>query len=375
MLKKFRKIFSIGLMSGTSMDGINVSMVKTNGLVLDQCNLNIIRPYSNETLNLLKKVMVNIQYFLQEKDTLLKLEKLITLDHFEAIQYLLKKTKYKPDIIGFHGQTIFHDPKKKISIQIGNPQLLAELLNKSVVGNFRSEDIKNGGEGAPIAPIYHKLIIEKFKLDLPSCFLNLGGVSNLTYWDGKELIGFDTGPGNGLMDIYMQENYNKKFDCHGSLAKKGVVIQDHVKKFMKDTFFKKKYPKSLDKLYFSYIFERIKNNNYKPEDIMATLSELTVMSIVFGIKSLPQKPKKIYIMGGGVHNTNLINCIQNSFPNNYVNTIDDIGLSGDMIEAELMAFLAVRKLYNFSSTFPETTGVLKPTCLGELFLNKKDDFI
>ena len=110
----------------------------------------------------------------------------------------------KCDLIGFHGQTIYHNPKKKISIQLGNPKILSKLLNKNVIFDFRSNDLSLGGQGAPLAPIYHKYIIEKFNLELPTCILNIGGISNLTYWDGKKLIGFDTGPGNALMDDYIQ---------------------------------------------------------------------------------------------------------------------------------------------------------------------------
>jgi anhydro-N-acetylmuramic acid kinase len=374
MSKIYKEIFSMGLMSGTSMDGINVSLVKTNGIQLNKYNLNKIKPYSKKTLNLLNKIISNLPNALNNNNLLSEASKLVTIDHLKCIKVILKETSIKPEVIGFHGQTIYHNPKKKISIQLGDPKLLSDLLNINVVGNFRKQDIENGGEGAPIAPIYHKQIMEKLHLDLPCCFLNIGGVSNISYWDGEKLIGFDCGPGNALMDIYMQQTFQVEYDNLGELASKGEVIKEILDVFLKDNYFKNRYPKSLDRLHFSYILNIINNNNYVPKNIMATLSELTVQSIILALNNLPHKPKNIYIIGGGALNLNLVNSITNIFSNNVLNA-NSLGLNGEMIEAELIAYLAVRKLYNFPSTFPETTGVLKPTCLGELFLNKKDDFI
>ena len=165
------------------------------------------------------------------------LDEFITLEHYSALKKDLDIIK-NCDLIGFHGQTIYHNPKTKISIQLGDPAKLAKLLNKDVIFNYRLDDIESGGQGAPLAPIYHKLIVENFKLELPCCILNIGGISNLTYWDGDTLIGFDTGPGNALMDDYMVNIFNQNFDRDGSLAAKGTPIKEEIKKMLQHDYFR-----------------------------------------------------------------------------------------------------------------------------------------
>ena len=164
------------------------------------------------------------------------LDELITKEHYLALKDL--NIVNKCDLIGFHGQTVYHNPKEKISIQLGDPKILSKKLNKNVVFDFRSNDLALGGQGAPLA-YYHKLIIEKLGLGIPSCILNIGGVANLTYWDGQNLIGFDTGPGNALMDDYSKIILNKSFDNNGYFASQGTPIKEEVTKFLQDDFFKK----------------------------------------------------------------------------------------------------------------------------------------
>ena len=192
-------------MTGTSMDGIDISLVKTNGIVLKRLNKNFYYKYSSETKKILDDILkTDININLKKKNIL---DEFITNEHYLALKDL--DIVQNCDLIGFHGQTIYHNPKKKVSIQLGDPRKLAKLLNKDVIFNYRSDDIECGGQGAPLAPIYHKFIVESLKLELPCCILNIGGISNITYWDGKELIGFDTGPGNALMDDYMSNVFNQ----------------------------------------------------------------------------------------------------------------------------------------------------------------------
>ena len=223
----------IGLMTGTSMDGIDVSLVRTNGLDLKRLNQNYFYKYSNKTKETLMNILTeDIDFNLKRKRLL---DDFITSEHYFALKDLdiLKEC----DLIGFHGQTIYHNPSHKLSIQIGNPKKLAQLLNKNVVFDFRSNDIRFGGQGAPLAPIYHKYIIEKNKLCLPTCILNIGGISNLTYWDGDLLIGFDTGPGNALMDDYMLTFFNKNFDEDGKVASSGNPLKKEINNFLQNVFF------------------------------------------------------------------------------------------------------------------------------------------
>ena len=237
-------------MTGTSMDGIDISLVQTNGLDLKRLKKNYFYKYSFQTKNKLMSILKeDIKFNLKRRKYL---DDFITNEHLLALKEL--DILSTCDLIGFHGQTIYHNPNKKISIQIGNPKKLAQLLNKNVVFDFRSSDIDSGGQGAPLAPIYHKYIIEKSDLTLPTCILNIGGVSNITYWDGESLIGFDTGPGNALMNDYISNELNKDFDLNGNLASEGNPIKDEIIKFLENNFFKKPPPKSLDRDAFLSIY-------------------------------------------------------------------------------------------------------------------------
>ena len=183
----------------------------------------------------------------------------MTNEHYFALKDL--DIVNKCDLIGFHGQTIYHNARKKISIQLGNPKKLSKMFNKNVIFDFRSNDLSFGGQGAPLAPIYHKYIIEKSGLTLPTCILNIGGVSNITFWDGKKLIGFDTGPGNALMDDYISTVSNKNFDEDGIIASSGYPINKEIKKFLKNPFFVKLPPKSLDRGAFLKAYNKLIQKN------------------------------------------------------------------------------------------------------------------
>ena len=349
-------------MTGTSMDGIDISLVKTNGLGLIRLNENYFYEYSIKTkeklMNILKE---DINFNLKRKDYL---DELVTNEHYLALKDL--KIIEKCDLIGFHGQTIYHKPNNKISIQLGNPKKLAKMLNKDVVFDFRSQDLLSGGQGAPLAPVFHKFIIEELNLNLPSCIINIGGVSNLTYWDGNDLIGFDTGPGNALMDDYISTISNKNFDENGIFASKGVPVKGEIKTFLKNDFFKKKPPKSLDRLSFISNYKNLVKKKYSVYDTMATLAEFTIESIATSVKSLPKKVANILITGGGYRNNHLMTRLEQKLEL----TFFDEKLSGikfDYIEAELIAYLSARSIYKLPFTFPSTTGVSKPTSGGKLY--------
>lgn len=352
----------IGLMSGTSMDGINASLVKTNGEILEKTGYQIISNYSKTTKSLLKEYVFNYSKYKYDKDYEYELSNQIVTDHNNVIIEIRKLSGIKPDLVGFHGQTVFHNPKKNISIQIGSGYLLSKMCKTNVVANFRQNDIDNGGEGAPISPIYHKYLMQKFNFNLPCCFINIGGVSNITYWDGQELIGFDLGPGNGLMDIYCQKHLGIFYDNLGEIASKGKPDFYLVDKFLNQAFFKKKYPKSIDRLEFENFIKKISFKNLNHSDILSTLLEFTVGSIKKGIEILPFLPTKIVIMGGGQHNKYLIQKLKLSLRIDIVRA-NDIGIDGDYVEADMVAYLAMRKLANIPITFPNTTGVNFP-CIG-----------
>ena len=352
----------IGLMTGTSMDGIDISLVQTNGLELRRLNKNYFYKYSDKTKSFLIEILnEDVKFNLKRKGYL---DEFITHEHYLALKNLdIIETA---DIIGFHGQTIYHNPLNKTSIQLGDPQKLAKMFNKNVIFNFRSRDIELGGQGAPLAPVYHKFIIEKFNLNLPACILNIGGVSNLTYWDSKKLIGFDTGPGNALMDNYISIISNKHFDKNGILASKGTPDKKIIKSFLDHDFFKKPPPKSLDRHSFIDFYNKLLKKNYSDTDILATLAELTVESIVSSLLFLPKTVNSIIITGGGYKNLHLMKRLKDKLKLNILNE-EQLSIEFDYIESELIAYLSARSIYNLPITFPSTTGVSKPSSGGNLY--------
>jgi anhydro-N-acetylmuramic acid kinase len=344
------------------MDGIDISLVQTNGLHLKRFNRNYFYEYNNKTKKILTSILKeDLNFNLNRKDYL---DELITNEHYFALKDL--DILSSCELIGFHGQTLYHDPDNKISVQLGNPKKLAQMLNKNVVFDFRSKDLSLGGQGAPIAPIYHKFIIETLDMDLPCCFLYIGGISNLTYWDGETLIGFDTGPGNALMDDFIFHKLNKNYDKDGILASNGIPIKEEITEFLKFDFFKKPPPKSLDRQSFLNLYNELVNKNYSANNIMATLAELTVETIVTSLELLPKKVKNIIITGGGYRNIHLMDRVKNKLKMKIFNE-KQIGINFDYIEAELIAYLSARSIYELPFTFPSTTGVSKPSSGGKLY--------
>lgn len=354
----------LGLMSGTSIDGIDSSILYTDGVTFERTKFNTINPYSNKTKSLLVKALANPIQFIKSKTKMNELNLAVTLDHAKASQKLLNNFEEKIKLVGFHGQTIFHDPEKNFSIQLGDASLLSKLLKTNVVHQFRKADLNAGGQGAPIAPIYHKAIIEKLSLDLPAVIINLGGICNLTYWNGNELIGFDTGPANSLMDSFMQNNLNLPYDCDGKVSASGIPNLELVEDYCNANYFEKPFPKSLDRLTL------FKNNNYKkiinlePKEAMSTLCHITLKSIEKAYNLLPKKPKVTIITGGGQKNKFLVSLLKHHIFGEVL-TSQEMNLPGDYIEAELIAFLAARNYFGLPATFPSTTGASKEIICGE----------
>ena len=354
----------LGLMSGTSMDGINGSIVKTNGSETIRMNINEKIFYSEKTKRLLSDQSIKKNYKTNQISPDLILN--ITENHGNLVKKIIQIHKLIPDYIGFHGQTLYHDPYQKNSLQIGDPNLLAQITNIKVISDFRQKDLSFGGQGAPLAPIYHQKLMDSLKLPKPSCFVNIGGVSNITYWDGVELIGFDTGPGNHFLDKYCQEVLDLPYDESGRLASAGKEKREISNKFLKDPYFKKFYPKSLDKSHFDNIYNKIEANQFSHEDFLSSLSSVTANSIIKSLDLLPKKIKLLVVMGGGSYNDFLIQNIKKLFKGE-TKTADEIGLLGDFIESELICLLTARFLNDMPTTFPSTTGVLRPTVGGKLY--------
>lgn len=353
-------------MSGTSFDGIDASIVYTNGYKIKRTIFNKTFPYSKKTRLLIIKALNSPKSFCTNKIQFQTLSFLITLEHSKAVNKLIRDSKIKPFLIGFHGQTILHNPKDKISIQLGDGELLSKLVKTKVIYNFRLNDIKNGGEGAPIAPIYHQQIIKNKCLTLPSTIINIGGICNITYWDGKNLLGFDVGPGNNLMDQYMAKTFNKKYDNFGKKASKGIINYTLINNFLNNQFYKKSPPKSLERYELTSNHSLKKIYNLDKFDCMATLCALTSFGIKESFRFFPKKPETTVIVGGGQKNKFLVSLIKKLNVSNLILTGDEIDLPSDFIESELIAFLAIRKIKKLPSTFTSTTGVKTETVLGEI---------
>ena len=347
-------------MSGTSMDGVDLSLIKTDGQKIQRCKKNFFLDYKRSTKDALKRVTSETDF---NKTTLNYLDQIITDEYIRALE--ASNFVNLCEVIGFHGQTLLHVPQE-ISIQVGNPKTIANKFKKKIINNFRKNDILNNGQGAPLSPIYHKSIIEDLLMPLPACFINIGGISNLTYWDGIKLFGFDTGPGNCLLDEIVKKYTNEEFDNNGELSLAGKVNYREVKKFLDDDFFKLSLPKSLDKLYFKKHLIDIDTKILDLNDKLATLSELTVISIINSINLMPNKIKSFCITGGGYKNKYILNKLKNSIDAQFYD-LNSYQISSDYIESEMIAYLSIRRLNELPSTFPSTTGVLKPTICGDIY--------
>lgn len=365
-IEQHNPLLVIGLMSGTSVDGIDAALVKTDGTSLT-CLQHASFEYKDATRDAVFSAYNNPEKFIQQEKALETLSQAIAEDHAAAVKCLIENTNEQVDLIGFHGQTLLHQPDIGYTLQLGDAALLARTTNIDTVFDFRRADIQAGGQGAPLAPIYHQALIQQAGLELPAAMLNIGGVANLSYWDGQQLIGFDTGPGNGLLDQYMRQHVNRPFDQNGQLASTGVVCQPIVNEFLANRYFAQLKPKSLDRSEFNAVLSNPVFLRLPAADAMATLVALTVQSVRCAMDLFEQPVKQLVVCGGGQHNAFLLSELKSSVASQ-VKTADQLGLAGDHIEAELMALLAARFYYRLPSTFPMTTGVEKPCVAGTLQL-------
>ena len=354
--------FSIGLMSGTSGDGVDASIIRTNGINEYESIKDKYFEYDSgiyKDIHNLKDKVHRIEHLKLYEKEISSLERNITIFHAK----LIKEFDTNNDcIIGFHGQTIYHNPKEKISRQLGNGKLLNQLTNKNVVYDFRSNDILNGGQGAPLTPVFHHLLSVQNKLSLPVCFLNIGGISNITIVKNKknlsELISRDIGPGNCLIDRWMRKNSNEKFDRDGLIASSGTrneIFFEQAQDLYLNRIDKKKL--SYDTNDFDISFMR----GLSLEDGAKTLTDFTASIIgeelTQSLNNLKEKIKEILLCGGGRKNKFLIKKIKENLTSNInLKLIDDYNIDGDFIESQAFAFLAVRSILKLPISFPSTTG-------------------
>jgi len=343
---------ALGCMTGTSLDGIDCSIIQSNGTSKATQISNKFTPYSKELQKKLIEIVKN-KYLAN-----LEVFKLLNEEYQSAINSIILENKIKIDVIGIHGQTIFHDPLLKLSIQLYDKKIEYNT-SAPVICNFRKNDILNGGNGAPIMPIYHQIIAKQLSLKSP-IFINIGGVTNITIIDEKKIRAGDSSFGNALINDLLLSKTNHEIDKDGNISKSGKKISKIFNIIKNDQFFKKRLPKSLDRNYFHNYLEKI-GDDYPIEDIIYTLLSIIPDSVN---QILDQEKKyKIILMGGGRKNTTLVKLFKLIFED--VSSIDDFNLDGDFIESQGMALLAIRYLKKLNSTYEQSTGISKSIYLGE----------
>ncbi|WP_368183610.1 anhydro-N-acetylmuramic acid kinase [Aestuariibius sp. HNIBRBA575] len=349
---KGQAVQAVGAMSGTSLDGVDVAQITTDGVTISGFGPSAYREYSAAERAMLRSGLG--QWPDQVSDALVELIETVHADALQAFD--------EAEIIGFHGQTLAHDPKNKGTHQAGDGQILADVLQKPVVWDFRSADVKLGGEGAPLAPFYHFALAKYIKADAPLAMLNLGGVGNITWIDPRfekpeepgALLAFDTGPANAPLNDLMQDRLGQSFDAEGALARTGQVSDEILGAFLADPYFYRMAPKSLDRDTFGDLSHAVKDLN--DADAAATLTACIAASVVSGIDLCPAPPSRVLVTGGGRKNTTLMDMLRAGLglP---VDPIETAGLDGDMLEAQAFAYLAVRVVNGLPTSCPSTTGV------------------
>ncbi|MBO0345737.1 anhydro-N-acetylmuramic acid kinase [Roseibium sp. CAU 1637] len=352
----------IGTISGTSADGIDLAELETDGRTVVRFGPSATLPYSYETR---AAVLSAIETGPSDRSSWPEVSRLVTRDHAAAIRQFVDAHDLEPELAVFHGQTVWHDPKAGETVQLGRSQDLADTLGIDVVGDLRLADMLEGGEGAPLVPVYHQALANE--LPQPLCFLNIGGVSNLTYIDGSSVLAFDIGPGNALLDDWVRSHQAGDFDPSGQISAKGSTDADWVSAALANPFFARPGPKSLDRNSFS-------NTKLNPgtalEDGAATLVEFTAAAIAQSETFCPAPPVAWLVCGGGRHNETLMKVLAEKMQGSVV-PVEQHGFDGDALEAQAMAFLGARLLAGLPTSYPETTGAQRPVVGGRLFTARR----
>lgn len=354
-----KTLTAIGFMSGTSLDGIDAAVVRTDGHRVESLGPAHTYPYPETFRDQLRSLLGQRPH----ADAAPVIEEL-THRHFDAFADLLAShglDRSRIDAIGFHGQTVLHAPDRRETFQIGDGQKLADLTDVRVVCDFRSADVRAGGEGAPLVPLYQRALARD--LPKPVAILNIGGVANVTWLGGsgetdeRSILAFDTGPGNALIDDWVAARTGLPFDIDGRLSAAGEVRSDLVDRWLSHPYFRRRPPKSLDREAFASVKTDLAELSL--EDGAATLTALTAGAIAKAMECFRERPLGVLVTGGGRHNPTLLDRIARMTTLS-VDPVEVVGWRGDSLEAEAFAFLAVRSLRGLSLTLPTTTGVARP---------------
>ena len=342
-------------MSGTSLDGIDAALIETDGQqrVIPGPALTI--PYPRAFRERLRSVLGGVGPVAEVEGELTRL-------HADAVeQFVARHPKRRIDIVGLHGHTILHRPAERRTWQLGNGALLANILGLDVVADFRSADVAAGGEGAPLAPLFHTALAAA--LPKPLAILNIGGVANVT-WIGEdaEVLAFDTGPGNALIDDWVRQHIGAAADIDGAFARAGSASAAHVARFLASPFFERSAPKSLDRDDFREIIP----DGLSFQDGAATLTEMTAAAVAAAIQHFPAPAQEWLVCGGGRRNPAIMEALRRRLGAS-VRPVEEVGWDGDALEAQAFAYLAVRSVRALWLSLPSTTGVARPMPGGRLF--------
>ena len=345
-------------MSGTSLDGVDVAVVETDGRTVKGFGETRYRPYSDAERAVLRAALGR-----WEGPEVEAAARLVEEAHAEVLDGIAAEA------VGFHGQTTAHDPGGRGTCQVGDGARLAERLGLPVIWDFRSADVELGGQGAPLAPFWHHALAREARLLGPVAFLNLGGVGNLTWIDTEAedpaapgaLLAFDTGPANAPIDDLVQARRGQRYDEDGRLARSGEADAEVLRAFLDDPWFRRPAPKSLDRDGFAGLGAAVAG--LADADAVATLTAAAAAAVVAGLDLCPAPPLAIYVTGGGRRNPVLMEMLAagTGLP---VAPVEDLGFDGDMLEAQAFAFLAVRVLRGLPTSAPGTTGVAAPVSGG-----------
>jgi anhydro-N-acetylmuramic acid kinase len=362
---------AIGLMSGTSLDGVDVGLIHTDGESVHQVGASTTYSYTAHEQSILRQALQEAAT-LENRDTrseiLQEAEALVTRTHVEAVKRFLVEQNLKAqdiDVIGLHGQTVLHRPEKRLTVQLGDGAALARATGIRVVNDFRGSDVAAGGQGAPLVPILHQALVRSNdKIPLPCVVVNIGGVANITYITAQgEPLACDVGAGNALLDDFMFAQTGLAMDRDGAFASRGIVDQARLHTWMKHPFFDQPLPKSLDRNDFSHMSVA----DLSVEDGAATLTAFTAQGIAYILRQLPERPEQWLVCGGGAYNPTLIQFLTKAV-NAPVTSTDTYGWPADGLEALAFGFLAVRSLYDLPLSFPTTTGVKEPISGGQTWV-------
>jgi len=366
-------ISAIGLMSGTSYDGIDVALINTDGEEIGRLGQTLYRPYAEDERQLIRRAMaqsVNLAERGERPEALAEAEALVTQSHAEAVESFLAANGMAAGdvaVVGFHGQTVRHDPQRRLTVQLGDGAALARRLGIAVVHDFRAADVAAGGQGAPLMPAFHRAMVRLLNEPHPVGVINIGGVANLTYIEGEALIACDTGPGNALIDDFLRLRTGRSHDVDGRAAAAGRVDETAVARILAHPFFAQPPPKSLDRNAFHHWIAEDKTLAGKSvEDGAATLTALTAAAIGRIARLLPRPPVSFIAAGGGIRNPVLMRMLAERLAPATLKTADAVGWSGDSLEAQGFAYLAVRSLNGLPLSYPGTTGVPAPMTGGVL---------